>query len=141
MQLSHAMLICIQWTTPFNKLHVTGIIVVSSSLCGQQVMIIDAELPYSLIIRCICLYLHMTSDCSRHEGCVSITLRTKTAVLLSSKYVLTLAVRNREKSTLAVAESPIPPLLCSNASETLCIRSHEMALAIYLCMAVICKCG
>ena len=42
-------------------------------------------------------HIHMTTECSPHEGCVSITLRTITAVLLSPKHVLILAVRNRGK--------------------------------------------
>ena len=44
--------------TPFNKLHTTGIIVVSSSLGGQQLMTVDVKLPYSLIIKRIRLCLH-----------------------------------------------------------------------------------
>jgi len=69
--------------------------------------------------------IHLTSDCSPHEGCEPITLRTKTTVMMTvAKHALTLAV-DGEQSMLAVAECPILPVTCGNTSGTLCLCSHE----------------
>ena len=51
-------------------------------------------------------HIYMTTECSQHEGCVSITLRNKTAVLLLPKHVLRLAVVNREKSIMLSQGAP-----------------------------------